>query len=154
MKNIIYSIGNSLNRSSKRAEDATAEVITKKHDKYKSLLEMVRDYEYPVEKHFYETKDSYINCVYRISGPRYSKPQENAKAKRPVVIYQHGLFDSCATICCDGLDSLAFIMADAGYDVWMNNNRGNRFSKHHCYLDPGVHNEYWDFSFQEFADYD
>ena len=52
------------------------------------------------------------------------------------------------------MDSLAFILADAGYDVWMNNNRGNRFSKHHAYYDPGVHEEYWDFSFQEFAQYD
>jgi hypothetical protein len=44
-----------------------------KKDKYKTLMEMVRDYDYPIEKHFYETKDNYINCVFRISGPRGTK---------------------------------------------------------------------------------
>jgi len=35
---------------------------------------MVTDYGYPIEKHFYETADHYINCVHRISGPRGAKP--------------------------------------------------------------------------------
>jgi len=41
-----------------------------KKDKYKTFVEIVRDNNYPIEKHFYTTKDYYINCVFRISGPR------------------------------------------------------------------------------------
>ena len=120
-----------------------------KKDKYKTLMEMVRDYDYPIEKHFYETKDNYVNCVFRISGPRGTKAQENAKLnlRKPVIIYQHGLLDSASGICCDGLDSMAFFFADQGFDVWMNNSRGNRHSRQHKYLDPDVHLGFWNFSF-------
>lgn len=55
--------------------------------------------------------------------------------------------DSCAGICCDGPNSMAFFFADAGFDVWMNNSRGTRFSRQHKYLDPDVDKEYWNYSF-------
>lgn len=109
-------------------------------------MEICKDYDYPIEKHFYNTNDHYINTVFRISGPRHTKPQQNQQ--RPVVIYQHGFLDSCATVMMDGPEhSMAFVLANAGYDVWLNNNRGNRFSKQHRYFDATVHEEYWDFSF-------
>jgi len=38
----------------------------------------------------------------------------------------------------------AFILARAGYDVWMGNNRGNRFSNTHLTLTT-KDKEYWDF---------
>ena len=63
--------------------------LTAKPDKLKSLMQIVKDYGFPIEQHFYETEDGYINRVFRISGPRGSKPSEG----RPVVIYQHGLMD-------------------------------------------------------------
>ncbi|MFO0117584.1 MAG: hypothetical protein ACK521_08215 [bacterium] len=117
---------------------------------------MVKDYNYPIERHFYETEDGYINSLFRISGPRFSNPKENLKRneQKPVILYQHGLMDSCAGILCDGLKSMAFFFADAGFDVWMNNSRGTCFSRQHKYLDPDVDKEYWDYSFQEMGMYD
>jgi len=36
----------------------------------------------------------------------------------------------------------------------MSNTRGNKFSRQHVYLDPDVHEEFWEFSFDEMAKYD
>ena len=49
---------------------------------------------------------------------------------------------------------MAFFFADQGFDVWLNNNRGNRFSRQHVSLDPSVHDKFWDYSFQQMAEYD
>ena len=64
------------------------------------------------------------------------------------------MFDSAAAACCDGSSSMAFFFADAGFDVWLNNSRGNYYSRDHKYLDPDVDEEYWNFSFHELGMYD
>jgi len=42
----------------------------------------------------------------------------------------------------------ALIMARAGYDVWLGNNRGNRWSDKHISLD-NKSKAYWDFDWEE-----
>jgi len=42
----------------------------------------------------------------------------------------------------------AFVLARAGYDVWLGNNRGNRWSTNHVSLDPAS-KEFWDFTWEE-----
>lgn len=49
--------------------------------------------------------------------------------------------------------SPAFILANRGYDVWLGNIRGNRYSNHA--LSPHIRvDDYWDFSFDELAKFD
>lgn len=125
-----------------------------------SLNQIVKSYGYPFERHYYETADGYINMCIRISGPKGSDPiknKANGGPKRPVVILQHGIFDSCTAWILNGENSLAFILADNDFDVWINNNRGNRFNRHHVHLDPDDSDEkerFWDYSFEDMAKYD
>jgi lysosomal acid lipase/cholesteryl ester hydrolase len=49
--------------------------------------------------------------------------------------------------------SPAFILAKAGYDVWLANLRGNKYSKRHAeYL--ATSEDFWDFGWEEHANYD
>jgi len=53
--------------------------------------------------------------------------------------------------------SPAFILADEGYDVWMGNTRGNKYSWNHMSLDPDEKEDedrFWDISFEEMGYYD
>lgn len=49
--------------------------------------------------------------------------------------------------------SLGFILADQGFDVWMGNMRGNTYGRRHTKYSPDS-DEFWDFSFDEMAAYD
>ena len=74
-----------------------------------------------LEQHSYLTEDGYINTVFRIP-PALSDPIG-------VVVYQHGLFDACETVIAQGEKSLGIKLVKAGYELWLNNHRGNRFSR-------------------------
>lgn len=45
------------------------------------------------------------------------------------------------------------MLAEAGYDVWISNSRGNFYSKSHIELNP-ENSEFWNFSWYEMAKYD
>ena len=119
-------------------------------DRFKPFMKLVRDHGYPIQKHFYKTEDDYINCAFRIPGPKSAEPSTS----RPVIVLQHGMNDSCFFAMNEGTDSLALFFAEAGFDVWLNNTRGSFYSRHHKHLDPSEDQEFWNFSFQELGRYD
>lgn len=64
----------------------------------------------------------------------------------PAVYLQHGLLCSSADwVMGIPSKSLGYILADAGYDVWLGNYRGNTYSRRHCEHDPS-NNKFWEFS--------
>ena len=113
----------------------------------RNLTQIIENRGYPWEEHKVQTKDGYILGVFRIPRGRNS----SAKGGRPVLL-QHGLLDSCSSWVINFPDqSLAYILADAGYDVWLGNVRGNRFSRAHVKYNPDHDEEFWDFSFDDMA---
>lgn len=65
---------------------------------------------------------------------------------------QHGLVDSSDTwVVNDEELAPGFYLANLGYDVWVGNSRGNRYS--HPHLSPKV-KEFWNFTFDDMARHD
>jgi lysosomal acid lipase/cholesteryl ester hydrolase len=113
-------------------------------------LELIWEYGYPAEVHAVVTEDSYVNAVFRIPGSKQSPPSPN----KPVVYMQHDIFMSSADFVVAGRGRApALLLADAGYDVWLGNARGNRFSRDHKYLAVSK-KQYWDFSWHQIGLYD
>ena len=54
----------------------------------------------------------------------------------------------------EGPDSIALFFAEAGFEVWANNTRGNLHSRNHKYLHADHDPEFWHWSFQELGRYD
>ncbi|NWH92808.1 LIPM Lipase, partial [Aegithalos caudatus] len=106
---------------------------------------------YPSEEYEVMTEDGYFLSLNRIP---HGKGDTGLSGPRTSVLIVHGF-------CLDGGywvdnfpdNSLAFVLADAGYDVWIGNNRGNSWSRRHHNLSIGSE-EFWDFSFHEMAMYD
>ncbi|KAL3266972.1 hypothetical protein HHI36_011121 [Cryptolaemus montrouzieri] len=109
--------------------------------------QIIRRHGYPAESHIVETEDGYLLTVHRIPGSR-----DGNRGGQPILL-QHGLLSSSADWVDEGNASLAFLLADDGYDVWLGNARGNHYSIGHTKLSTDS-KEFWDFSWHEMGVYD
>ena len=104
---------------------------------------------YPIETHTVTTEDGYILSLFRIQA-KGGKMEDG----KPVVFLQHGLFNDATSWLYNGEDKgLGFLLANAGFDVWMGNNRGNKYSRRHKTYTT-ANSSFWEFSFDEMAKYD
>ncbi|KAF4042714.1 Alpha/beta-hydrolase lipase region [Phytophthora infestans] len=120
-----------------------------------NTVQIIQARGYAVETHKVTTADRYVLTMHRIpKSYTETRTGSPAAANKPVVYMQHGLLDSLYTWVLNFRNqSLAFILADLGYDVWLGNNRGNTWSKQH--LDYTVYNkEFREFTWEDMGTYD
>ena len=104
----------------------------------------VRSQGFPSEStHYATTEDGYILNLWRIPNPG-----------KPVIFLQHGIMASgFCYVVNEKSRAIAFQLFEAGYDVWLGNNRGNRWSTNHTTLKTHS-KEFWNFTFEEMGTYD
>ncbi|CAK9814447.1 Lipase 3 [Anthophora plagiata] len=112
-----------------------------------NTLQLIKRAGYPAEAHVVLTEDGYLLTLHRI-------PQ---KPGAPTIFLQHGVLGSSSDWIMGAEqgneNSLAFSLANAGYDVWLGNFRGNTYSRGHVSLSTDDL-AYWDFSWHETGIYD
>jgi pimeloyl-ACP methyl ester carboxylesterase len=119
-------------------------------DAFLLVPELIRKHGYPAERHTVRTSDGYLLEMHRIP---YSPHNTTAEGRQPVFL-MHGLLDSSSTwVVMRPGNGLAYLLADLGYDVWMGNARGNRYSRNHVTFDPdgrrSDRRRFWEFSWHE-----
>lgn len=108
-----------------------------------NFTQLATKYGRSCEEHDVTTQDGYILKVFHLPGDR----------RRPVFLL-HGLFGAADYFIIRGNTSLAVTLSNAGYDVWLGNYRGNRYSRRHKTMIPDGNPAFWDFGPDELGTLD
>lgn len=143
----------------------------------KTQPELIESRGFRSETHRITTEDGYILIVFRIVNP-FRRNTTNDHSQRPILLW-HGigvssdswlystdghldsntghyienslLVNDCRT---NATNTLGFTLASCGYDVWLPNTRGGKYSIEHRDFDPNTDQRYWMYSLTELAIYD
>ena len=97
------------------------------------------------------TRDGYILILFRVYQDTPYQPDGQHKR---TIYCQHGFLSSSDEWIINIPDNApGFIAASAGYDVWLGNSRGNRYSRKHKEFSIKS-NEFWEWSFEELGMFD
>lgn len=98
---------------------------------------------YVSESHEVQTDDGYLLTIHRIP---HGKDNDDVTNK-PIVLIMPGLLCSSSAFVLKGAESgTAYVLANAGYDVWIGNARGTTYSRKHISLNPDDDKQsFWDF---------
>ncbi|KAK4152357.1 Alpha/Beta hydrolase protein [Chaetomidium leptoderma] len=123
------------------------------------FVDLCATFGYTAEEHVVQTKDGYLLGLHRLA---WRKGEEDIKVnrgpksvKKRVVYLHHGLLMNSEVWVCltDEQRALAFVLVEKGFDVWLGNNRGNKYSKKSIHSSP-TSLKFWDFSIDQFAFHD
>ncbi|KAI5789655.1 lysosomal acid lipase/cholesteryl ester hydrolase [Peziza echinospora] len=132
------------------------------------FVELCAIWGYEAEEHVVQTGDGYLLGLHRVRpqgvGEQRGRERSRGQGRRSgvnndvgkkVVYLHHGLLmNSEVWVCLTEKERcLPFVLVDQGYDVWLGNNRGNKYSKK-CIHHSSSSTQFWDFSMDEFAMHD
>ncbi|XP_072144873.1 gastric triacylglycerol lipase-like isoform X4 [Dermacentor andersoni] len=126
-------------------------------DASRNVSELITSKGYPVEEYTVSTDDGYLLRMQRIPHERNDSTQHRnykiaSEGKTPVLILHGTAMSSADFVLNFPHQSLGFLLADAGYDVWLGNFRGNIYSSHARY--SRINPIFWNFSFDEMVKHD
>ncbi|XP_014364550.2 lipase 3 [Papilio machaon] len=121
-------------------------------DVHLNSSQLLKKHQYKVEEHTVLTDDGYHLTVFRVAPKQMQNVQDSTSA--PVVFLAHGLLGSSDDWLLMGPErSLAFILADLGYEVWLGNTRGSKYGRYHASKHE-AQPDFWQFSNDEIALHD
>ncbi|KID89918.1 triacylglycerol lipase [Metarhizium guizhouense ARSEF 977] len=142
----------------KKAERRKKTISTSVRDA-PDFVELCRIWGYEAEEHIVQTKDGYLLGIHRLQWRRGEEGQKVncgvGSTRKRVVYLHHGLLMNSEVWVCltDERRCLPFELVERGFDVWLGNNRGNKYSKKSIHASPTTV-KFWDFSMDEFAFHD
>lgn len=87
--------------------------------------------------------------LFRLPNGRKSDNKQSTEQDdndRPAVLLMHNFLSSSDDFILPGTeDGLAFYLADAGYDVYVGNTRGNQYGRRHTTLNPDRDSAFWNY---------
>jgi len=123
------------------------------------FVELCDLYGYYAEEHIVQTKDGFLLGIHRL-GWRRGEENERVNSgehstQKKVAYLHHGLMMSSDVwvALTEEERCLPFLLVEKGYDVWLGNNRGNKYSKKSLNYSP-AENGFWNFSMDQFAFHD
>ncbi|OAL00859.1 alpha/beta-hydrolase [Phaeosphaeriaceae sp. SRC1lsM3a] len=124
------------------------------------FTELCELYGYYCEEHIVQTGDGYLLGLHRLGwkpgeeGTRVNGGRDGGVQKK-IVYMHHGLMmNSEVWVCLTERERcLPFELVERGYDVWLGNNRGNKYSKKSVHTAP-TSSSFWNFSMDQFAFHD
>ncbi|XP_063368177.1 lipase member K-like [Cydia amplana] len=108
--------------------------------------QLATKYGLSVEQYDVTTEDGYILTIFHVA--------KDLNATNTPILLFHGIIDSCYTFMLRGNTSWVYTLAEAGYGVWVGNNRGNLYGRKHVTLNPDKDEEFWEYSFHDIGYYD
>mmetsp|Transcript_4632 Transcript_4632/g.8089 ORF Transcript_4632/g.8089 Transcript_4632/m.8089 type:complete len:450 (-) Transcript_4632:28-1377(-) len=106
------------------------------------------------EEHVVYTSDGYILSLFRVVSRTTKANQRNEFHSQMPVLLMHGLLECCEVwLCRSSNDSLAYVLCEQGFDVWVGNVRGSKYGFKHRTLHSGS-KEFWNFSMDEMISLD
>lgn len=125
------------------------------------FTELCELYGYYCEEHIVQTGDGYLLGLHRLGwrqgeeDVRVNAGDKGKGIKKKVVYLHHGLMmNSDVWVCLTERERcLPFELVERGYDVWLGNNRGNKYSKKSVHTAPTA-SKFWNFSMDQFAFHD
>lgn len=115
------------------------------------------NHKYKIFKYEVLTADGYILTMFRVNlqdSYMMNIPNENLTKMQPILL-KHGLGQSADVFFTNDYkkhSNIGFFYAKQGYDVWVANSRGNKYSSNH--RDDEIYRSYFNFCLDDMAKFD